>query len=48
MVFGLLFVIRGLVEGNGGQVVLGIPGLLVGIGAVISYKLNRDQPRDPR
>ena len=48
LVFGLLFVIRGLAEGNGGQVAVGIPGLLIGIGALISYKLNRDQPTGPR
>jgi S-adenosylmethionine:tRNA ribosyltransferase-isomerase len=48
LVFGLLFVIRGILEGNGGQAAVGIPGLLIGIGALISYKLNADQQRGPR
>jgi hypothetical protein len=47
-VFGLLFVIRGIAQGNGGEVGVGIPGLLIGIGALISYRLNGDQPRGPR
>ena len=42
LVFGLLFIIRGISEGNGGEVGLGIPGLLIGIGALISSKLNGD------
>ena len=48
LVFGLLFIIRGISGGNGGEVVLGIPGLLVGIGALLSYKLKTDQEKDPR
>ena len=48
MVFGLLFIIRGISQGDGGQVAVGIPGLLVGIGAVISYKVGGDQRRGPR
>jgi hypothetical protein len=48
LVFGLLFIIRGILEGNGGEVGVGIPGLLIGIGALISYKLNGDQQRGSR
>ena len=48
MVFGLLFVIRGISLGDGGQIAVGIPGLLIGIGAVISYKVGRDQQRGRR
>jgi len=48
LVFGLLFIIRGISEGNGGEVVVGIPGLLVGTGALLSYKLKADQQRGPR
>jgi hypothetical protein len=48
LVFGLLFVIRGLVGGNGGEVAVGIPGLLLGIGALASYKLNGDQHKGSR
>jgi hypothetical protein len=48
MVFGLLFIIRGISQGDGGQVAVGIPGLLVGVGAVIFYKVGGDQPRGRR
>jgi hypothetical protein len=35
-VFGLLFILRG-------QVAVGIPGLVIGVGALVYYRLNRDQ-----
>jgi hypothetical protein len=48
LVFGLLFIIRGISGGNGGEVVLGIPGLLIGLGALLSYRLKGDQQNGPR
>ena len=44
LVFGLLFIIRGLAEGNSGEIGFGVPGLLIGIGSLISYKLNGEEP----
>jgi hypothetical protein len=45
LVFGLVFVIGGIVNGDGGHIALGIPGVLLGGGALLSYRLNKpDQP----
>lgn len=41
LVFGVLFIIRG-------QVAVGIPGVVIGIGVLISYKLNGGQQRGSR
>jgi hypothetical protein len=47
LVCGLLFVVRGLVQGNSTEVVLGIPGFLVGHGALVFYKIEGDE-QNPR
>ena len=43
LVFGLLFIIRGLAGGNSAEVAVGVPGFLIGIGSLISYKLDGGQ-----
>lgn len=48
LVFGLLFIVRGISGGNGGDVGAGIPGLLVGIGALIFYKVKADEDKESR
>jgi drug/metabolite transporter (DMT)-like permease len=47
LVFGLLFIIRGITEGNGSEVAIGIPGLLLGIAALISFKADGES-RPPK
>jgi hypothetical protein len=47
LVFGLLFVVRGMAEGNWSEVGVGVPGLLIGIGSLVFYKLER-QERTPK
>jgi hypothetical protein len=47
LVFGLLFIIRGIAAGNWAEVGLGVPGLLIGIGSLVFYKLN-GQERAPK
>jgi len=40
LVFGLLFIIRGIAESNWGEVGIGVPGFLIGIGSLISYNID--------
>lgn len=42
LVCGLLFVGRGITEGNWGEVGFGLPGFLIGLGALVFYKLDGD------
>jgi len=44
--FGLLFVIRGLRADNNGDIVMGLPGVVVGLGSLAFYALDR-QGRPP-
>jgi len=43
LVFGLLFIIRGIAEANWSEVAIGVPGFLIGTGSLISYKLNGER-----
>jgi len=43
LVFGLAFIIRGIAEGNWSEVGIGVPGFLIGIGSLISYKINGER-----
>jgi len=43
LVFGLLFIIRGIAEANWSEVGIGVPGFLIGIGSLISYKINGER-----
>ena len=49
-VCGPLFIIRGIAAGNWAEVGFGVPGLSIGIGALIVFKLERRgrTPRSPR
>ena len=42
-VFGLLFVIRGLAAGDSGEIAVGVPGLVIGLGALAFYMLERNE-----
>ena len=46
-VCGLLFIIRGIAEGNWAEVGFGVPGLLIGIGSLVFFKLE-GQGRTPK
>ena len=43
LVCGLLFIIRGIAEANWSAVAIGVPGFLIGIGSLISYKINGER-----
>jgi len=43
VVFGLLFIIRGIAEANWSEVGIGVPGFLIGIGSLISYKIDGER-----
>ena len=43
LLFGCVFVVGGLVNGTGSQVALGIPGILLGAGSLLSYQLNKSE-----
>ena len=43
LVFGLLFIIRGIAEANWSEVGIGVPGFLIGIGSLISYKIDGER-----
>jgi hypothetical protein len=43
LVFGLLFTIRGIAAGNWPEVGLGVPGLLIGIGSLVAFKLEKQE-----
>jgi hypothetical protein len=45
ILFGSVFVVGGLVNGHGNQVVIGIPGILLGVAALLSVRLNDNEPR---
>jgi len=45
LLFGAVFVVGGLVNGRGSQVALGIPGILLGAGSLLSFQLNKNEPR---
>jgi hypothetical protein len=47
LVFGLLFSIRGIAAGNWPEVALGVPGLLIGIGSLVAFKIEK-QERTPK
>jgi hypothetical protein len=47
LVFGLLFIIRGIVEANWSEVGIGVPGFLIGIGSLISYRTNAERRKGP-
>jgi hypothetical protein len=44
LVFGLVFVIGGIVNGDNDRIAVGIPGALLGAGALLSYRLNKNEP----
>ena len=41
LVCGLLFIIKGISEGDGSQVAFGLPGLLIGLGALVYFKMEQ-------
>ena len=45
LLFGSVFVVGGLVNGNHGQAAVGIPGVLLGAGALLSYNITKNEPR---
>ncbi len=45
LVFGLLFIIRGIAEANWSEAGIGVPGFLIGIGSLISYKIDGERRR---
>jgi hypothetical protein len=47
LVCGLLFIVRGIAEGDSAEVGLGVPGLLIGIGSLVFIKLEK-QGRTPK
>ena len=41
LLFGLVFVVGGLVNGTGSQVAIGIPGVLLGAASLLTYNSNK-------
>lgn len=48
LVCGLLFIIRGIAQANWSEVGLGVPGFLLGIGSLMSFKADEERGKGPR
>jgi hypothetical protein len=44
LLFGLVFLISGVVNGDGTRVALGAPGALLGAASLLSYRWNKEGP----
>ena len=45
LLFGMVFLVAGIVNGDGSRVALSAPGILLGAGSLLSYRLNKNEPR---
>ena len=45
LLFGMVFVVGGLVNGTGSQVALGVPGVLLGAASLLAYSSNKPDSR---
>ena len=45
LLFGMVFLVAGIVNGDGSHVALSVPGILLGAGSLLSYRLNNNEPR---
>jgi hypothetical protein len=45
LLFGMVFLVAGIVNGDGSRALVGVPGILLGAGSLVSYRLNKNEPR---